>query len=125
MKSVKMMMIVAFAALLTGTLAMAQAGGDKPAAPKGEGKHGGGAPGAMLDNLLPAPSRRVEAYGGTEDQVRRPSSGVQERRRQMEERAPGLRKSNASRTPGWRQGSCTRFDGATQAVDGSAQGEHR
>jgi Spy/CpxP family protein refolding chaperone len=53
MKLVKMMMIVAFAALLTGTLAIAQAGGDKPAAPKGEGKHGGGNPAAMLDNLLP------------------------------------------------------------------------
>ena len=54
MKLVKTMMIVAFAALLAGTFAIAQTGeGNKPDAPKGGGRGPGGGPGAMLDNLLP------------------------------------------------------------------------
>ena len=51
MKLVRTIMIVAFAALLTGTFATAQSGEGKPDAPKGKGP--GGGPGAMLDNLLP------------------------------------------------------------------------
>jgi hypothetical protein len=62
MKSVRITMIVAFAALLAGTFAIAQNGGNKPDAPpsggpgSGRGPSGGnrgGGPGAMLDNLLP------------------------------------------------------------------------
>jgi hypothetical protein len=56
MKSVRTLTIVALTALLAGSLAIAQTGGDKPDAPKGDGPRGGrgpGGPGAMLDNLLP------------------------------------------------------------------------
>ncbi len=58
MKSVRTLTIVALAALLAGSLAIAQTG-DKPDAPPGQGPRGGrgpggpGGPGAMLDNLLP------------------------------------------------------------------------
>jgi hypothetical protein len=49
------MTIVAIAALLAGTLAIAQTNGNKPDAPPGKGPRGGRGPGpgAMLDNLLP------------------------------------------------------------------------
>ncbi len=57
MKSVRTIMIVAFAALFAGTFAIAQSGDAKPDAPKADAPRGGrgpgGGPGAMLDNLLP------------------------------------------------------------------------
>src|SRR5204863_6511087 len=59
MKSVRAMMIVAFAALLAGTFAIAQSDEGKPDATKGDAPHGGrgpgGGPGVMLDHLLPQP----------------------------------------------------------------------
>jgi len=54
MKSVRAIMIVAFAAFLAGTFAIAQSDEGKPDAPHA-GRGPGGGPGVMLDHLLPQP----------------------------------------------------------------------